>query len=189
MTAFTTTPICNLRQPGADVGLPRLLPASLGNRVRMARKSAKFGSQFGDYCNGATVGAAVRVCRCPWLQWLPRQVTCRPDFRAHSAQDHESLGPPCYYEGATVRTRSGVGGPPPYPARGARLGTLLFACPAVTVNADCHFFQNNSWQGSYCHLDIWLDATSFRAPTAGFVQVCMHACMYVPCARFLSNVA
>ncbi len=22
MTAFTTTPICNLRQPGADVGLP-----------------------------------------------------------------------------------------------------------------------------------------------------------------------
>ncbi len=28
MTAFTTTPICNLRQPGADVGLQCLLPAS-----------------------------------------------------------------------------------------------------------------------------------------------------------------
>jgi hypothetical protein len=93
----------------------------------MARKSAKFGShnlpiEFGDSCNG--VGAAVRVprCRCPWLRWLPRQVTCRPDFRAHSAQDHESLGPPCYQEGATVRTRSGVGGPPPLPRKGRSFG-------------------------------------------------------------------
>ncbi len=56
----------------------------------MARKSANFGSQFGDSCNG--VGAAVRVCRRPWLRWLPRQVTCRPDFRAHSAQDLGLLG-------------------------------------------------------------------------------------------------
>ncbi len=123
MTAFTTTPICNLRLPGADVRLPCLLsaPPRPGTRARMARRSAKFGSQFGDSCNG--VGAAVQVCRCPWLRWLPRQVTCRPDFRAHSAQGHESLGPPCYHKGATVRMRSGVGGLPPYPARGARLGS------------------------------------------------------------------
>ncbi len=46
MTAFTTTPICNLRPPWADVGLPCLLPASLETRARMALKSAKFGSQF-----------------------------------------------------------------------------------------------------------------------------------------------
>jgi hypothetical protein len=72
LTAFTTTPICNLLHSGTDVGLPCPLPASLGTRARMAWKIAKFGPQIGDSCN--CVGAAVRVCRCPWLQWLPRQV-------------------------------------------------------------------------------------------------------------------
>ncbi len=36
MTAFHTTPICNLCQPGADVGIPCLLPASLST-VALAR--------------------------------------------------------------------------------------------------------------------------------------------------------
>ena len=65
LTAFTTTPICNLLQPGTDAGLPCPLSASLGTRARMAQKIAKFGPQFGDSCN--CVGAAVQVCHCPWL--------------------------------------------------------------------------------------------------------------------------
>jgi hypothetical protein len=52
LTASTTTPICNLLQPGTDVGLPCPLPASLGTQARMARKIAKFGPQMGDSCNG-----------------------------------------------------------------------------------------------------------------------------------------
>ncbi len=49
----------------------------------MTRKSAN----FGDSCNG--VGAAVRVCRCPWLRWLPRQVTLPQGERKLSARRKE----------------------------------------------------------------------------------------------------
>jgi hypothetical protein len=42
LTAFTTTPICNLLQPGTEVGLPCLLPAYLGTRARMARNCLVF---------------------------------------------------------------------------------------------------------------------------------------------------
>jgi hypothetical protein len=42
LTAFTTTPICNLLQPGTDVGLQCPLSVSLGTRARMARINESF---------------------------------------------------------------------------------------------------------------------------------------------------
>ncbi len=43
MTAFPTTLICNLCQPGADVGVPCPLPASLSTLARVAQKVLYFG--------------------------------------------------------------------------------------------------------------------------------------------------
>ncbi len=75
MTAFTTTPICNLRHPWADVGLLCLLPASLGTRARMALKGAKQASSkkqawlrfYGMY-------VCLYVCMSLPSYMLPRQV-------------------------------------------------------------------------------------------------------------------